>query len=139
MVVLRYGDFDHFPLKLIPLDLFHILLHAEAQNCRLKNKPSGLFFNLYPPLFSTAVAERRRAQGRPHSKGGQYQSAGADAALPLPLYFLDPLLYQRHAGFMAIHSADTPLSPNAGAAKTQKDAPRPRNDRGRSASLETAL
>ena len=23
---------------------------ASAQNCRLKNKPSGLFFNLYPPF-----------------------------------------------------------------------------------------
>ena len=28
---------------------FHVSPHAEAQNCRLKNKPSGLFFNL-PPL-----------------------------------------------------------------------------------------
>ena len=113
-----YGDFDHFPLKLIPVDLFHALS---------------------PFLSSTAQAVHRRAQGRPHSKGGQYQNAGADAALPLPLYFLDPFLYQSNAGFAAIHASDTPSPKTPELPKRKKDAPRPRNDRGRSAPLETAL
>jgi hypothetical protein len=33
-------------LRIQIIRLFHVYLHAEAQNCRLKNKPSGLFFNL---------------------------------------------------------------------------------------------
>src|SRR5699024_3025149 len=104
--------FDHFSLKFIAINLSHALT---------------------PFLLSTAQAVHRRAQGRPSSKGGQYQSAGAGAAVLLPLLFPDSLLYQRGAGFAAIHASDTP-SP-----KTQKDAPRPRKNRGRSAPLETAL
>ena len=118
MVVPIYGDFDHFSLKLIAISLSHALT---------------------PFLLSTAQAVHRRAQGRPSSKGGQYQSAGAGAAVLLPLLFPDPFLYQRHAGFMAIHASDTPSPKTPELPKRKKDAPRPRNDRGRSAPLETAL
>ena len=88
MVVPIYGDFDHFSLKFIAINLSHALT---------------------PFLLSTAQAVHHRAQGRPCGKGGQYQSAGAGAAVLLPLIFLDPFLYHRHAGFMAIHASDTPL------------------------------
>lgn len=118
MVVPALRDFDHFPLKLIAV---------------------YLIYSLSPFLSSRLGAERHRAQGRPRSKGGQYQSAGAGAAVLLPLLFPDPFLYQRHAGFMAIHASDTPSPQTPEPPRRKKGAPRPRNDRGRSAPLDLAL
>ena len=87
MAVPIYGNLDHLSLELMPIDLFH---------------------TLSPSRLSMARADYRRAQDRPRSKGGQYQSAGEGAAFSLPLYFLDPFLYQRDTGFIAVHFADSP-------------------------------
>ena len=92
MVVPIYGNFDHFPLKLMPIDLFH---------------------TLSPFLSPRAVPAARTASIKAPERARRF----------LPLYFLDPFLYQRNAGFM-LYTLRPPLSPNA---KTQKGRAPPTN------------